>query len=84
MSNYWFKPIKYSFGAYPITWQGWIVTFFLFTFFVVLFIEMPTLIKIVTSEDFGFLCLFVMASGFFKTTLIDKVDGGLKWRWGKE
>jgi len=81
MGQYWFKPFKFGWGAYPVSWQGWIVILFLVSFCVGLFVELPVIFR---SKDFGVLLLFVFTAYFFKSTLIDKVDGGLKWRWGKE
>ena len=84
MSQYWFKPIKFGYGAYPITWQGWIVTLFLVSYCIMLYIALPTIINIIMSKSFGVLMILILALSFFKTTLIDKIDGGLKWRWGKK
>ena len=84
MSNPWFKPIKYGFGAYPITWQGWIVSLFLICYCAAIFLAIPALIRLVTSSDFSILFTVIFGSYFFKITFIDKIDGGLKWRWGKK
>ena len=27
MTRYWFKPKTYGYGATPVTWEGWAVTF---------------------------------------------------------
>ena len=27
MTEYWFRPKRYGYGATPVTWQGWALTF---------------------------------------------------------
>ena len=86
MSQYWFKPKKYGYGVFPITWQGWIATLCLcFMIFVAVYADLPfgsargpSLKELARyALDITFLVfLFLLFSK-------DKVEGGLKWRWGE-
>ena len=88
MSQYWFKPKMPGWGmGTPITWQGWVVTLFLIIFILIaaytdgLFNPesrnmLPSFLRLVLDA-------FVLAC-IFSILFQDRIDGGLKWRWGKE
>jgi hypothetical protein len=87
MTNYWFKPKTYGYGATPVTWQGWLVTFATLAFLVGL-----THFMIVGPQVSGnppsFLAVIVWAAlvaittfGLVRITRA-KTDGAWKWRWG--
>ncbi len=87
MSQYWFKPKKYGYGGYPVTWQGWVATFCLcFLIFVVIYVDLPIGaerppdLKELARYFLDFNLIIILFLGIIK----DKVEGGLKWRWGNK
>jgi len=88
MNEYWFKPKRYGYGGYPITWQGWLSLFSLIILIMTSFLINITIserILTATLKDWSRFALdFVILTTLFHVVFKDKVDGGLKWRWGKE
>ena len=73
----WFAPKRYGYGATPVTWQGWLLTFG----FVV--------ISIFLSVRFGHrpVVLFALAVPLlilFMVICARTTRGGWRWRWGEE
>ena len=88
MSKYWFKAKKYGWGtSWPIAWQGWVSILCLIVLILV-FAYVDNLFgkeTHTTPKDFlRFFLDVLILSILFCLTLNDKVEGGLKWRWGKE
>lgn len=85
MSQYWFKPKRYGYGFYPISWQGWIATFGLLMLVLVsgsinnLFIE-PGPDK---SQTLRFILDIIVLSTLATLLFEKKMQEPLKWRWGK-
>ena len=88
MSKYWFKPKRYGYGTYPTTWQGWLSLFSLIILIMAsFFINITISNRILTAplkDWFRFSLDFIILTTLFHAVLKDKVDGELKWRWGKE
>ena len=86
MSKYWFKPKRYGYGTYPITWQGWLSFFSLIILIMAsFFINITVSNRILTAAPKDWLRFaldFVILTTLFHAMLKDKVDGELKWRWG--
>jgi len=74
MNKYWFKPKRYGYGAYPSTWEGWLVTliFVLFVAYRAYSVHSSRLI----------FELIVYAVIIIYITKI-KTEEKWKWRWGK-
>jgi len=90
MNKYWFKPKKYGYGFFPISWEGWLATFIL----VVLVLLSAYVnnffcgnsekeVVLEAKNGFRFLLDVLMISGLFTVLFKDKVKHGLQWRWGK-
>lgn len=75
--GYWFRPKLFGWGAVPVTWQGWVVTFAM----VVAAILVARL-----SELRGptVLALLIPLVGFFAWLCWTKTDGDWRWRWGRD
>jgi hypothetical protein len=86
MTQYWFAPKAYGYGATPVTWQGWLATF-----------AFAAVIALLTLSVWG--ASAGEASPFFRIALWTaaaisltagfiwfcrrKTDGQWRWRWGK-
>jgi hypothetical protein len=88
MSQYWFKPKAYGYGATPTTWEGWLATAAYGA--VVLAITVPLLVapaeipsgaKLSQVVTWAIL-LALLTIGFIRITRA-KTDGQWRWRWGK-
>jgi hypothetical protein len=81
MTEYWFKPKRYGYGATPMTWQGWALTIatVLAMVAVSLFLRLDT-----TGLPglAGLLAFDVVALGFLIVESHRKTDGVWRWRWG--
>jgi hypothetical protein len=83
MTEYWFKPKRYGYGATPTTWQGWALT--LGTVAVML---AGSLYLQFTARDHLVLAITLMlafdalALGFLTIAVRRKTEGAWRWRWG--
>lgn len=73
----WFAPKRYGFGATPITWQGWALTFGFVA------------IAIVTAASFArrpvqLVAVLVPVTVAFMVICARTTRGGWHWRWGDE
>lgn len=86
MKKYWFKPKKYGYGVYPISWEGWLATLLLIgllfaSAYINNFFE-PTAEIVTIKNGLQFLLDVVILAGLFMLLITGKVNGELKWRWG--
>jgi len=83
--KYWFIPKPYGIGVIPVTWEGWGVSL-LFGAFIFGLAWWNGLVQEVepVSIKAVFLFLFEVTLSMFGFIHItkDRVEGGLKWRWG--
>ncbi|MBF0570395.1 MAG: hypothetical protein HQL12_00850 [Candidatus Omnitrophica bacterium] len=88
MNKCWFKPKDYGWGfGVPTAWQGWVALCFL-----ILLILTIAFVDGLVSHTNGvplksilrFIIDVVIISVLFCLLFQGKVEGGLKWRWGKE
>jgi hypothetical protein len=81
MSTYWFRPKRYGYGATPVTWQGWALTFA-----AVAVIVVATLTVMTHSALDSVFWLAVAIDFVVIFALIEigrrKTDGEWRWRWG--
>ena len=88
MTDYWFKPKAYGYGATPINWKGWMATFGFMALVLVMTLALmvwpsidgpgPQTWQIVTwlILDVALLIAFIWVTRV-------KTDGEWKWRWGR-
>jgi len=85
MPKYWFKPKRYGYGFYPITWQGWF-SLIVFIGLIFLFAKFNDFFNNQVSWKQGlcFILGVIILSLIFTLIFKDRVEGKLQWRWGKE
>ena len=88
MNKYWFKSKKYGWGiSWPIAWQGWVATVLLSILMsIALFIDLPyyRTPRLILKAELRLFLDCITLSILFLLLLHDKVEGGLKWRWGED
>jgi hypothetical protein len=81
MTEYWFRPKRYGYGATPVTWQGWA-----FTVGTVLAMVAASLYLRLTAKSFGALVAILvfdaMAIAILVIVSYRKTEGEWRWRWG--
>ena len=81
MTEYWFKPKRYGYGATPVTWQGWVVTLG-----TVLAMLAVSLYLRLTAKSLWALAALLMFDAAAVSALVivsyRKTDGEWRWRWG--
>jgi uncharacterized membrane protein len=84
MTQYWFRPKRYGFGATPITWEGWAVTLAVAAVIVASVVAMNRFVD--RSDATAWLTWAVLIAiatlGFIQFTR-RKTDGEWRWRWGE-
>ncbi len=85
MTEYWFKPKRYGYGATPITWQGWVLA---------LAAPLSIMAAMVAMAVFGggadamnWLMVVAVAIAVVLATVVisyRKTDGEWRWRWGDD
>ena len=84
MARYWFRPKRYGYGAMPVTWEGWLVTFGSVAVAVCSIVAMN---RLVGPSNFAAWIVWavVIAGLLFALAAIarQKTDGEWRWRWGK-
>jgi hypothetical protein len=88
MSQYWFKPKTYGYGATPTNWKGWAAVAAYIAVILALTVPLmawpadlpagPAAWQIVT----WFVMVVLSTLGFIRFTRA-KTDGQWSWRWGK-
>lgn len=89
MSEYWFKPKTYGYGATPSHWKGWALTL---VFPLVLLA--PTWLLLVEpathgqapspTQIAGWIGILAVATLAFILLAKSKTDAPWKWRWGEK
>jgi hypothetical protein len=88
MTDYWFKPKTYGYGATPSSWKGWaaVLGFIALTIGVSWLLMAPSRTGDPPSGGAVLVWLVVMlalTSGFWWLSKA-KTDGEWKWRWGRK
>jgi hypothetical protein len=81
MTDYWFRPKRYGYGATPITWQGWAVT--LGT--VLAMVAVSLYLRLTERHDWALAALLAFDAAAIATLFVvsrRKTDGEWRWRWG--
>jgi len=88
MTDAWFKPKRYGYGATPCNWKGWAATFvFVLVVLATSLVIFRWQLNGATQPSFSriavwLLSLCVLCGGFTLLTWA-KTDGQWRWRWGK-
>jgi hypothetical protein len=81
MTKYWFRPKRYGYGATPVTWQGWAVTFA-----AILAVVTATVRLTALSADNPWFWVIVAIDAAIIAALViicrRKTEGEWGWRWG--
>jgi hypothetical protein len=87
MSQYWFRPKTYGYGATPTGWQGWAAVAGYLAVILAITLplmawpaDMPASPKIWQIATWA-IFVAAMTIGFVRFTRA-KTDGQWKWRWG--
>jgi hypothetical protein len=83
MTQYWFKPKSYGYGATPVTWQGWAVTLASVGVLAGSLVAMNLLVE--KSNAVAWLvwaALIAAATWWFVQFCRKRTDGEWRWRWG--
>jgi uncharacterized membrane protein len=83
MTQYWFRPKRYGFGATPVTWQGWAATLGAVVVLAGSVLAMNVLVD--KSNVVAWLTwAMLMAAGtwWFVQFCRRRTDGEWCWRWG--
>ena len=82
MSEYWFRPKAYGYGATPNTWQGWAVI----AAAVIVMLVAALLILPHRGQSpaalFAFLAVEAVVLAVLWVVCRRKTDGEWRWRWG--
>ena len=77
-NEYWFKPKGFGYGAYPTTWEGWLVIgLYCIYLFGLTYIFLPKNL----INFYGFLGIGTMALIIISKR---KTEGEWKWNWSKK
>ena len=83
MTQYWFKPKRYGWGATPVTWQGWALTLGI----VLAMVAISVMLRLTEKTYWGLAAIVafdVAALGMLAIVSHRKTDGEWRWRWGAE
>lgn len=83
--SYWFKPKKYGYGVYPISWQGWFLTA---VFILLILANGYSLLPFLENNQIQYALLrffldLIIIIALFLLFIKNKIKGELKFRWGK-
>lgn len=80
-NKYWFKPKRFGYGAYPTSWEGWLVVII----FLFLIISIASYHEKTNYENYLSFILELVVIGVLLAFLsAKKTDGEWKWRWGNK
>jgi len=87
MTDYWFVPKSYGYGATPVTWQGWAVTLAAVAILVgstLLMVVLPAASH--SGPSFPVVLVWAALQAVVVGALLAitraKTDGAWRWRWG--
>ncbi|MEJ2376592.1 MAG: hypothetical protein P8Y53_11695 [Pseudolabrys sp.] len=83
MTQYWFKPKRYGYGATPVTWQGWTLTIAT----VVAMVLISVTLRVTERSYWTLVALIAFDVAALATLAIVsywKTEDGLHWRWGAD
>ena len=85
MTQYWFRPKRYGYGATPITWEGWVLVLGFAALMAASVVVMNRFAGV--ANPVGWLIwAAVVAAGVLWLVQFSRrrTDGEWRWRWGRE
>ncbi len=83
MNKYWFKPKRYGYGFYPISWEGYLSILFFLGLIIISAYTNKLFTPILGIKDtISFLFDILIISLLFILFSKNKTKGVLRWRWG--
>lgn len=83
MTQYWFKPKRYGYGATPVTWQGWALTLAVVVAIGGSLVAMNLLVDKSNAVAWLVWAALVAAAAWWLVQLSrQRTDGEWRWRWG--
>lgn len=84
MKKYWFRSRRLGYGFFPISFEGWLATFGLFSL-ILLSAWLNDIWDKNTDSKAGFRFVFdtIVLACVFTALYKDKVEGGMRWRFWK-
>jgi hypothetical protein len=89
MSEFWFEPKRYGYGATPTSWQGWALT--IGYVLVLAALGLPLLaLQEAGGSDLGLWLIPAWLAGIAMTTIVflricrARTNGAWRWRWGEK
>jgi hypothetical protein len=89
MTEYWFKPQDYGYGATPTSWKGWVAVAAYVAVVLVLALSLAALPADMPEGPGAWqvatwlIMVGVLTLGFIRLCRA-KTDGEWKWRWGTQ
>ncbi len=89
MTDYWFKPHDYGYGATPTSWKGWAAVAVYAAVILVLALSLAALPADMPEGPGAWqvatwsIMVGLLTFGFLRLCRA-KTDGEWKWRWGKQ
>jgi len=81
VTNYWFRPKRYGYGATPVTWQGWALTLGI----VLVMVAGSLCLRLTERHGWalaGMLGFDAVMLAVLAIASRRKTDGEWRWRWG--
>jgi hypothetical protein len=85
VTQYWFRPKRYGYGATPVTWQGWVATLASALVIATINVSLVLTVRHDWPLDWmlaALLGLDVLAVVFLIMVTRRKTEGEWRWRWG--
>ena len=85
MTQYWFRPKRYGYGATPITWEGWLLVLGFAALMAVSVVVMNRFAGVASPAGW-LIWAAVVAAGVLWLVQFSRrrTDGEWRWRWGRE
>ena len=85
MTTYWFRPKRYGYGATPVTWEGWAVTFAAAFILAGSIVAMNLLVDRSNLVAWLAWAVIIAAMTFWFVQISRRrTDGEWRWRWGAD
>ena len=85
MTQYWFRPKRYGYGATPTTWEGWAVTIAVAVILAGSIVAMNLLVDRSNFVAWMIWAAIVATMTYWFVQLSRRrTDGEWRWRWGAD
>jgi hypothetical protein len=83
MSEFWFKPKTYGYGATPVTWEGWAIVLAY-----VVVVGIGAVLFVLGEKSFSngltFFGVIALATAAMIAVSVKKTDGLWHWQWAPD